>query len=367
MKHLRAEHGAICRLLGERFGYFAWPSVARLEDGTLAVISSGLRTAHICPWGKTVLHISHDDGRTWSPSRVIQDSPIDDRDVGIVSLGGNRLLVTWFRSDTRRYANREMPEEEARAWADAFSTWTDEQVDALVGSWLMLSDDAGTTWGNPIRVPVSTPHGPILLRNGDLLYMGLPYVKRADLHDDRSEMAVARSTDGGRTWTTIGQVPVCPNTHPGNYGEPHMVELPSGRLLALIRTVNRDYAELAPSGILNFSLVQTESEDGGCTWSVPRPLGFHGAPPHLLRHSSGVLVLTYGYRQEPYGQRVAISYDNGGSWDHDWILRDDGPDSDLGYPCTVEMADGSLFSVYYQKAAAGEKCSLLWSRWTLPE
>ena len=34
---------------------------------------------------------------------------------------------------------------------------------------------------------------------------------------------------------------------------------------------------------------------------------------------------------------------------------------------TVELADGSLFTVYYQQAAAGEKNSLLWSRWRLPE
>jgi|GEM_PF-2200825 len=37
-----------------------------------------------------------------------------------------------------------------------------------------------------------------------------------------------------------------------------------------------------------------------------------------------------------------------------------------GYPATVELGDGSLFSVYYQKAAANEHCSLLWSRWELP-
>ena len=85
-----------------------------------------------------------------------------------------------------------------------------------------------------------------------------------------------------------------------------------------------------------------------------------------MRHSSGTLVLTYGYRQAPFGQRVALSRDDGATWDHDWIIRDDGPDGDLGYPSTVEMADASLFTVCYQKAAAGEKCALLWSRWELP-
>ncbi len=79
-----------------------------------------------------------------------------------------------------------------------------------------------------------------------------------------------------------------------------------------------------------------------------------------------MLILTYGYRQAPFGQRVALSRDDGMTWDHDWIFRDDGLDDDLGYPSTVELGDGSLVSVYYQKAAAGEKCSLLWSRWRLP-
>jgi hypothetical protein len=67
-----------------------------------------------------------------------------------------------------------------------------------------------------------------------------------------------------------------------------------------------------------------------------------------------------------YGQRVMFSRDDGDPWDPDWVIRDDGPDGDLGYPASVELADGSLFTVYYQKCAASEKCSLLRSRWTLP-
>ena len=121
-----------------------------------------------------------------------------------------------------------------------------------------------------------------------------------------------------------------------------------------------------PSSITS-SFTRPSPRDGGLTWSLLTSFGIYGSPPHLLKHSSGPLVCTYGYRREPHGQRVAISRDNGASWDADWILRGDGPDWDLGYPCTTEMADGSLFSVYYQKAAAGEPCSLLWSRWRLPE
>ena len=63
---------------------------------------------------------------------------------------------------------------------------------------------------------------------------------------------------------------------------------------------------------------------------------------------------------------MALSRDDGATWDHDWIIRDDGPDGDLGYPASVELDDGSLFTVYYQKVPGDAKCSLLCSRWTLP-
>lgn len=369
-KRARAEHGVICRLPAEKFGYFGWPTVARMDDGTLVVASSGLRSEHICPFGKTVLNSSRDDGRTWSPPRVIRDSPIDDRDAGIVSLGGDRLLVSWFTSDTRTYLKQDwvrnwLGAAEVDSWHAKLATVTDAIAAQHIGSWIMRSEDRGTTWGLPVRVPVSAPHGPVRLRSGELLYLGKPYGTWDDM--DMAAITASSSADGGRTWQPLGQVPVCPGTDPANYHEPHVIELPSGRLLGMIRIEDHAGKELKASGIPSFSMMQTGSADGGRTWTTARSLGFHGSPPHLLRHSSGALVLTYGYRQASFGQRVAFSRDDGATWDHDWIIRDDSPDSDLGYPSTVELPDGSLFTVCYQKAAAGEKCSLLWSRWQRPE
>lgn len=365
-KKLNVKHGIVCHLPNEKFGYFGWPTVAKTDDGTLLVASSGLRTGHVCPFGKTVLNESKDNGQTWSPPRVIQESLIDDRDAGVVDLGGGKLLVSWFRSDTRIYMKDAWPTgDERKDWHRAFATWTDEQVQPLIGSWVMHSADAGATWGEPVRAPVSTPHGPIMLKNGDLLYFGKRFKTWEDM--SLSIIAAARSTDNGCTWEIVGTVPVCDKTDPINYHEPHVVELPSRRLLGIIRIQDHGDKPLTGSGIPTFSLMQTESDDGGCTWTTARPLGFHGSPPHLLRHSSGTLILTYGYRKAPYGQRVAFSYDNGETWDHDWIIRDDGPDRDIGYPSTVELTDGSLYTVCYQKVAAGEQCALLWSRWTLPK
>jgi sialidase-1 len=331
------------------------------------VASSGLRTQHVDPFGKTVLNVSHDDGKTWSSPRVINDSPLDDRDAGVVSLGGERLLVSWFTSDTRQHFQRlkvGLTPEEIDEWEAVFDRWTDDLMRQWLGSWVILSDDGGQTWGEPIRVPVNTPHGPIRLKSGGLLYLGKTGFRTSDR--DEGAIAAARSTDGGRTWDLLGSVPPCDGTRNQNYHEPHVAELPDGRLAATVRFQYAGDDDPASGAQISFSLFQTESDDGGKTWTQARPTGVHGSPPHLLQHSSGALVCVYGYREAPYGQRAMISSDGGVTWASDIVIRDDGPDVDLGYPCSVEMPDRSVLTVYYQQCAANEQCSLLWSRWQLP-
>ena len=234
---------------------------------------------------------------------------------------------------------------------------------------MRTSNDLGDTWNPPVRVRVSTPHGPIRLRDGALLYFGKDFVGEDGKFDaSLGQILAMRSEDTGQTWQLLSAVPLTPGTHAAQYHEPHIVELPSGKLIGMIRIENAgDGTRLEDAGIPQFSILQTESTDGGKTWSVPRPLGFHGSPPHIFRHSSGALVMSYGYRLEPYGERIAISYDDGATWQHDLILRDDAPDWDLGYPASTELADGSILTIYYQKPTRTEdKCALLWSRWELP-
>ena len=65
-----------------------------------------------------------------------------------------------------------------------------------------------------------------------------------------------------------------------------------------------------------------------------------------------------------------MSQDGGLTWDRyrEVLLAGDGVlNTDLGYPSTVEQGDGSLYSVYYQKVPGDHRCSLLASRWQLPE
>ena len=110
----------------------------------------------------------------------------------------------------------------------------------------------------------------------------------------------------------------------------------------------------------------SRSADGGRNWSETYRLPCDGTPPHLLLHSSGRVLCVYGYRHAPYGQRAMTTVD-GLTWSEEIIIRDDGLDSDLGYPASVELGDGSIFTIYYQRLPGDTQTSILSSRWKLPE
>lgn len=368
---LAAEHGVIYSLPNDFFGYFGWPTVAKMDDGTYVAVASGLRHTHVDPFGRTTLAVSR-DGALWSSPRVVNDFPIDDRDAGVVSLGGKALLVSWFASDTRHYYSQErlaQLDPDAQAQFERGLLWqTDENIARWLGSWVRVSRDGGDLWDDPVPVPVTAPHGPIRLADGALLYFGKVFGRNMEeFREGAGEVWAMRSDDQGASWRKLGAVPLYPGTEVGNYHEPHVVELPSGKLLGAIRVEEHGMENLKHAGITPFSIVMTESTDGGATWTPASPLNFHGSPPHLLRHSSGTLVMVYGYRMEPYGQRAALSYDEGKTWQHDFIINDEGPDWDLGYPSSVEMADGSILTAYYQKPRnTQDRCAFLWSKWRLP-
>ena len=351
-------HGVICRMPHDKNGYFGWPSVARMDDGTLIAGASGMRYRHICPWGATTLFFSHDNGETWSEPTVIHDSPLDDRDVGIISLKNEIVMATWFTLDPRQFRHifENWSDESVKSRMRArLSALTDTTVREHSGSWTRVSFDGGKTWSEPHRAPVSSPHGPILLKNGSLLYLGKQFP--GDLIRPWGEVAAAVSIDYGVTWKEIGIVPLPAGCRVDQVHEPHVYEASDGRLVGVLRVHN------TPVG----TTWQTESTDGGKTWSEPVAMPVDSVPAHLLKHSSGTVVCTYGYRHEPYGQRVIFSKDEGRTWIHDMALREDGPSSDLGYPATTELDDGSLLTVYYQKAEAEENASILCTRWNLPE
>ena len=112
-------------------------------DGRVVVGCSGLRRHHVDPFGKTVLCVgTPKDG--FGECIVGHDSPLDDRDAGVVALGGNSLLVTWFTLDTRIFRDDLMKYSPAEFEVmDAAMRAFPEDAKKYVGSWTMRSDDGG--------------------------------------------------------------------------------------------------------------------------------------------------------------------------------------------------------------------------------
>jgi hypothetical protein len=349
----------VCQEAGR---YIGWPTIAKTKEGELLVVFSGDRDAHICPWGITQIVRSRDDGKTWSQPETINNSPLDDRDAGIIQTKSGALLVSWFTSTAFMYPEKlkwqNLPPELLESWKRHVAKISPETIVAYHGNWTRRSVDGGKSWEKPVKTIGSAPHGPIQLQDGRLLYVGL------STHEKTLKLGAEESRDDGRSWQYLADIPVAeedqrdPDWRIRMQDEPHVVELKDGQLVAMIRAEPKDHSQTY--------MRQTESTDGGKTWSVTHQTPLYGYPPHLMRLKNDWLLVVYGVRREPFGEHACISKDGGKTWDveHEITLRT-APNGDLGYPSSVQLDDGSILTVYYQIAQPGEKTSLLSTHWRL--
>jgi len=214
---------------------------------------------------------------------------------------------------------------------------------------LYRSVDQGQTWqdlGGPGPLPggLSPQAGSVTqLRDGTLVWpigIAVPGTSHATY--------AFRSTDGGRTWSE--GYPICPT------GEPSVIELASGRLLAVVRNNlpprpgawpvhladrhqdawrlwamqyggfdPRQETDFHPSpatlGSVQKNVLLADSDDGGQTWTNVRAgsdlLGeMHGSAVEL---PDGRIALMHVHRV-PWlhgGERARVSRDGGNTWDEE--------------------------------------------------
>jgi sialidase-1 len=339
--------------------YHGWPTLAKRKNGELLLAFSGGRETHVCPFGRLELMRSKDQGLTWGWPQVLYDSPIDDRDAGIVETSHGKILVTTFTS--LAYAPILARAEVARpgepgAFADSklIDEWravhnrlnaTERQNE--LGCYMMRSVDGGVTWSNRYRVPLNSPHGPVVIDDGRLLYAG-----KAIWTDGR--VGVCESKDDGLEWQWIATIPTRQGDSADNYHELHLVQAANGRLICHIRNENKQDQN---------ETLQTESDDGGLTWSTPHRIGVWGLPSHLLRLRDGRLLMSYGHRRKPLGNQVRVSSDHGETWGEAILISQDGTSRDLGYPSTVECDDGTMVTVWYEVLNGSPLAQLRQTRW----
>jgi hypothetical protein len=231
-----------------------------------------------------------------------------------------------------------------------------------VNLYVTHSKDNGQTWSIPIKVDISpytwgNTHGRIIeLRSGTLLmHVTAAYTHAPGwanlfrpIEEREFQSYVFRSLDGGNTWGDRSLI--------SNGNETSLLGLPSGTLLAAVR------------GASAVSIHQ--SLDEGRTW---RNLGMvtesRELPGSLLLLNDGRVLLSYGDRRAPFfGVQAILSRDEGRSWDRESRFQVvwDAPNTDCGYPTSIQLSDGRIFTVYYQvddleKAPASAKAKgVIW-------
>jgi hypothetical protein len=155
------------------------------------------------------------------------------------------------------------------------------------------------------------------------------------LHGDtRHSNHVLRSSDGGLTWRYGAQI-ARDRDQREDYNETSLL-VSGSRVVAVFRSEDG-------------RLRQSESANGGASWSAARTLDVWGIPPHLLRLRDGRVLLSRGYRKDRMGVRYALSRDDARTWDPEveGVLYAEASSTDCGYPSTVQLEDGSLLTVYY--------------------
>ncbi len=326
------------------YGYFGWPSIARAKHG-LVMVCSGFRHFHTGPFGRVVYMESPNEGKDWSAPTVVMDGPSTDfRDPGVVWFH-DHLMITGFSADTKTRCHEyvHLPKRDRALY------WR-----GLIYHEAKKAHPWYSEYGQLRKTWLSSPHGPIVKNDGGMIYMG-----RCAKGIGVAEFAEDEHSD---EWQKLAIVPVPSGDRQEHFQEPHIIQTGEKSFLGVIRYQR----EKSPLGYESeFSMWATHSNDGGRKWTKPTKM-CDGSPPHLMRHSRGTIILTYGQRIRPYGIRVATSDDDGKSWRNEIVLWDKGISTDLGYPCSVELKDGRIQTIFYAALEEHDKCGILGCKWELP-
>jgi hypothetical protein len=228
---------------------------------------------------------------------------------------------------------------------------------------LYSSQDEGKSWTGlgEIEVEGAQP-GPITQLRDKTLVWPIGHPREGVPHT----VYAYRSQDGGKNWSK--GYPICPG------GEPAIIQLNSGRLLAVARHNPSRAAGEWEKFLLNEAswrlwqratsyydhhrnrltsyeknLLMTDSDDGGITWENPR------AVTHLLdeMHGSAVelpdgrIVLLYVHRLPAFhgGERARVSSDGGHTWEEEmYYLNTVGASNWEEVLNLLENAEGGVFT-----------------------
>jgi hypothetical protein len=313
-----------------------WVTFRRAGGFSLKAVQEG-KYDHVDKGARIGLLHSDDDGRTWPEARIFPafDPERGEQDPSVQALADGSLMINFFQWFVVPEAEKERLKYPARQQIDG--SWADVE-----GPFVIRSFNRGMTWeSSPVYVDSSplpragTSDAVVELADGALM-MGI-YGADPGSGVCRSYSVISR--DRGQTWGEPQSIAADPHGKI-SFEEPAICRTAAGSLIAMIRA--------GQPGKYQY-LYQAFSDDNGRSWTGLAETPLWGHPAHVLKLADGRLLCSYGYRRAPYGIRACTSRDNGMTWDmqYEYVLRDDGASRDLGYPCSVQLSDGSILTVYY--------------------
>jgi len=219
-------------------------------------------------------------------------------------------------------------------------TWT-HQPDRVIEIFEMGSKDGGLTWKRlgslpsasvPFFQDISWCYGDVRrLTDGSLIRPC--YGPDAATSGKAWSVVCLRSEDDGDSWSAYRIVDG--RKHGTTCNETDLLELPDGRVLAVVRDPESGRTP-----------IRLYSNDGGKTWGDQAKLGFYVDCPclHLLSDKR-ILLLCRSEDEFGRGFFAVVSEDLGKAWTSPQRLLPGGWDA--GYPSVFDLADGRLLAIGY--------------------
>lgn len=236
------------------------PDLIELPSGKILCVFNGCDYHWPTEFSKITLIESDDGGKTWGNTRIVNASYPSQGDEAWITprisrLRDGRLIINCDQNDYRH-----------------------THEDQSSGIYVWWSHDDGETWDgpHPTGIPGIEPDHVVELEDGTLL-MGTHFM-RGDTQ--KLTEAVARSTDGGKTW---GELAIIASDNVHEYCEGGIVPLASGRLVCIMRENNH----------INYPSYLSFSDDGGRSWSNPVEAPFSGDRPFARQFEDGRLLVTF--------------------------------------------------------------------------
>ncbi len=296
------------------------PTIAGTPKGRLFAGWYSGGTGEPSAFNYNILVRSDDEGLTWSAPEMIVAS-LPERQLRAID------IELWLDPDGRLWL----------FWTQRDDKLRELRTEGHLSTWAIVCDDpdaATLSWSAPSRISEGFLRcQPTVLSDGRWLLPAYDWLS--------DNYAYSESSDKGRTWRRRHGGRKAPKTF---FDEGIFLERRDKSLLMMAR---------AGEGFI----AETESFDGGETWSDGRP-GAIVAPSSRLflrRLPSGrVLLVRNAHSTERLNMTVSLSEDDGRTWSAGLLLDE----RNTSYPDAAISPDGTVF-IIYDRGRTSEKEILL--------